>query len=369
MLCQCFPPAAGGIQTLMADLAHGLALHHPLRVITKQQHSSGTWDSQQPYPITRISGPKFWRRWMMKYHVKGYLSKHNTQAIITDSWKSAALVAKLAKTLHTPIITLTHGNDMLCKNKANRAKRIRQSLQACQHIVSVSTYTAQLVERHGFCSTVIHSGIKAIPLKSSITPDNQQPILLTIARLEARKGIDRVIEALPHLSKQWPNMTYVVAGSGSDLHRLQALAKQLGVTSRVRFLGRVDEANKALLLAQADLFVMPVRHDTQQHSVEGFGISLIEAQMAKCPVLTGQSGGVSDVIQHGITGYTCDGNSPEAVCQQIMSILQQPEAAKACAQRAYNQAQARFTHEVMIQQYLALIGSVSKKASTNDAVN
>lgn len=344
----------------MGDLARGLAPHYRIQVITKQQKASPLWDGQQAYPIIRVAGPKSWRRWAMKRHAQHHLSKGNTQAILTDSWKSAALVAKLAKAHQVPLITLAHGNDMLSKNKASRARRIQQALQACDRIVAVSNYTAQLVHQHGFASTVIHNGIARTPPKPTPTKAYPQPMLLTIARLEARKGIDRVIESLPHLITHWPTITYVIGGAGCDSPRLQDLAKQHGVASHVHFLGQVDEAHKANLLAQANLFVMPVRHATEEHSVEGFGISLVEAQMAQCPVLTGQSGGVGDVVEHGITGYTCDGNNPEAVCQQIVSILQQPEATKACVARAYDRALRCFTHEAMIRQYLGLIEAMTK---------
>ena len=117
---------------------------------------------------------------------------------------------------------------------------------------------------------------------------------------------------------------------------------------------------KAELLQQADIFVMPVRHDRKTHSIEGFGIALAEAQMAGCVVLTGQVGGVLDVVQDQTTGYCCDGDSSDSVLDAIRYILQHPEHAHACAQAGQTYANKHFSVTAMGTQYLSLINEIAE---------
>lgn len=164
-----------------------------------------------------------------------------------------------------------------------------------------------------------------------------------------------MLRALPHLIQHWPNLHYVIAGSGDDRPRLQQLIQQYQLQKHVSMLGRIDEAHKAQLLQQADLFVMPVRTDTSQHSIEGFGMALAEAQLAGLAVLTGTSGGVLDVVENNITGFTCDGQHAHSVQQRLYDILADPQQRQRCARQGQQFAQKHFTTTAMIQQYRSLL--------------
>ena len=85
--------------------------------------------------------------------------------------------------------------------------------------------------------------------------------LLTVGRLQARKGQDTVIQALPKLAEKFPNISYTIAGDGEDKKRLQALAANLGVTHRVNFFGEFDDSQLANLYASHDVFVLANRND------------------------------------------------------------------------------------------------------------
>ena len=81
------------------------------------------------------------------------------------------------------------------------------------------------------------------------------------------------------------------AALGADRGRLEALAASLGVSQAAVFLGRVSDAEKAALLAAADVYAMPVRREGP--SVEGFGIGYVEAAWFGVPSLAGRDGGAA----------------------------------------------------------------------------
>jgi phosphatidylinositol alpha-1,6-mannosyltransferase len=144
-------------------------------------------------------------------------------------------------------------------------------------------------------------------------------VILTVARLEQRKGIDMVIRALPAVLKTHANATYIVAGDGSDSARLKGLAEGIGVADRVTFVGPVDGDIKAAYFAAADVFAMPSRRIG--NSVESFGIAYLEAGWYGVPSLAGNDGGAADAVSDGETGLICDGGNPDSVAETLLTLL------------------------------------------------
>lgn len=127
-------------------------------------------------------------------------------------------------------------------------------------------------------------------------------ILLTVSRLsreEAYKGHDKVIRCLPVLLQDFPDLIYVVAGSGDLCADLECLAIQEKVNHSVIFLGQLQADVLPILYRAADCFVMP-------SSGEGFGIVYLEALACGTPVIASDNGGVGDPLQDGLLGHLCD---------------------------------------------------------------
>jgi phosphatidylinositol alpha-1,6-mannosyltransferase len=124
---------------------------------------------------------------------------------------------------------------------------------------------------------------------------------------------------MPGLLQRHPKCIYVIAGVGEDRPRLEELALSLGVRNATIFLGRVSEEMKAALLATADVFAMPVRREGR--SVEGFGMSYLEAGWFGVPALAGRDGGAADAVLDGETGLVCDGSSQSEVTRSLLLLL------------------------------------------------
>ncbi len=142
-------------------------------------------------------------------------------------------------------------------------------------------------------------------------------VLLTLARLEAReryKGIDEILEILPSLLTEFPDLVYVIAGDGSDRSRLEAKAASLGMSARVVFTGYVPESEKRDLYRAAHAFAMP------GHG-EGFGIVFLEAMACGIPVVASMMDGSREAVREGALGLVVDPGDPAAVRAGIAAAL------------------------------------------------
>jgi len=138
--------------------------------------------------------------------------------------------------------------------------------------------------------------------------------------LDKRKGHDKILMAIKNLVPLYPKIKYVSIGFGEEEKNLIKLLKELSLEKNVTFLKNIDENLKLALISESDLFLMPSR--IEKNSVEGFGISFIEAASYGVASIGGKDGGAPDAIDHNKTGLICDGNDLNSIYQSIIKILQ-----------------------------------------------
>lgn len=145
-------------------------------------------------------------------------------------------------------------------------------------------------------------------------------VLLTLGRLSAAeryKGIDEVLELLPRLTEEVPDLHYLVVGEGDDRPRLEAKATALGVGDRVIFAGAIPEGEKADHYRLADAFVMAGRG-------EGFGFVFLEAMACGIPVVASSRDGSREAVRDGQLGLLADPDDPAHLYAAIGQALRQP---------------------------------------------
>ncbi|MCD0458889.1 glycosyltransferase family 4 protein [Roseiconus lacunae] len=144
-------------------------------------------------------------------------------------------------------------------------------------------------------------------------------VLLTVGRLQRRKGHDNVIKALPEIALRIPNIHYAIAGDGEEFDYLQSLVIENHVEDKVEFLGEIDNDELLKCYQDCDVFILANREI--DGDVEGFGIVLLEAQSCGKPVVAGNSGGTRDTLIPNETGYLIDCSTPEqltkTICEQL----------------------------------------------------
>lgn len=145
-------------------------------------------------------------------------------------------------------------------------------------------------------------------------------IVLTVGRLssaERYKGVDELLEALPTLRAQIPDVLLVVTGSGDDRGRLEGKARQLGIEPHVRFTGYVPDAEIIDIYRAADVFTLA------GHG-EGFGIVLLEAMACGVPVVASILDGSFEAIGRGKLGVGVDPTKADSLVTGILEALRRP---------------------------------------------
>jgi glycosyltransferase involved in cell wall biosynthesis len=146
-------------------------------------------------------------------------------------------------------------------------------------------------------------------------------VLMTVGRMWASerylKGFDRVMQVLPDLARQIPNIAYLVVGDGDDRPRLAEKASSLGVANRVVFAGHINEQEKAEHYRLADVFVMPSEG-------EGFGFVFLEAMACGVPVVASKTDGGREALRAGKVGILIDPDKGDELKAAVCEALQRP---------------------------------------------
>lgn len=147
-------------------------------------------------------------------------------------------------------------------------------------------------------------------------------VLLTVARLTPRKGVDHALRALSQANargKLPPNWLYAIGGVGLQEAELRELCSSLELTEHVRFLGFMQETTMPDFYGAADIFLLPNR--VVNGDFEGFGLVFLEANACGTAVIGGRDGGSADAIVNGETGLLVDGQSVGEIRDAIESLV------------------------------------------------
>jgi phosphatidylinositol alpha-1,6-mannosyltransferase len=178
------------------------------------------------------------------------------------------------------------------------------------------------------------------------------PVLLSVGRLQRRKGHDLVIEAIALLKGEFPGLQYLIAGDGQGRARLEDLARTRAVQQHVRFLGGVSDDQLPSLYAACDIFLMPTRQDASD--VEGFGIVFLEAAATGKPSIGGRNGGVPEAVSDGETGLLVEGTNSGELANAIRTLARSPTLRATMGAAGRRRVVQSFTWERAAQEVEAL---------------
>lgn len=179
--------------------------------------------------------------------------------------------------------------------------------------------------------------------------------VLFVGRLEKRKGILDLFEAIPQVLERVPNATFLLAGADNSRH--DGFQRERGMdyptyfarhyprlAGRVRFLGRVSDEELHALYQGCDLFVAPSLY-------ESFGLIYLEAMNYARPVIGCRAGGIPEVIDEGVTGRMVEPGAPAALAEAIAALLRAPGTMREMGLAGRQQLLERFTYLQMARNY------------------
>ena len=377
MLSTDFKPRPGGVAELSHQLARGLAgLGHPVVVATDQRHEDGWRDESQPYIVRRVmAAPRRGSRrnplvlvrhlrWMSSSRraLRRLLLVEAPDVVIACNYHS--LWADVLRQPKLPFVQFVVGEDVAGALRPGRLlarRRMIRTLIRASRVIAISDYSRRLVLRlaGGFVvPAVIPCGFPARmiqPLDAAIGRTGRT--VVTVARLESRKGIDTTLHALAALLPRIPGLRYTVVGDGPDRAALQKLARDLGIAERVEFTGHVDDERKRAIYLASDLYVMPSRPG-RSGECEGFGISFLEANAHGLPVIGSTAGGIPDAVEDGVTGLLVPPADPKALAAAMARLLADPEARRRMAAAGQRRIRESLNWDTIAQRVEALIHQV-----------
>ncbi len=321
-----FPPELGGMQNLMEGLSNALLDHGPVKVFADSNDDSKKYDQNSNLSIERISGFKIFRKYRKANLVKEFIKSNNIRASFFDHWKSIENIdVEILK--RTKSFCLIHSKEINHPLNSSLNKRVIKALDKADFVIANSKFTKNLAKKLGVkdikvinpgCNYPIHVNNKAKEFAKNIY-GNTSPRLITISRLDKRKSHQNILMTIKNLLPKFPNLKYISIGDGDERKNLEKLRKELGLENVVKLIFNTTEQEKVGLLEQSDIFLMP--SVIYKKSVEGFGITYIEAASYGKASIGGIYGGESDAIISAKTGYLCDGNDLNSIYETLLKIL------------------------------------------------
>jgi glycogen(starch) synthase len=183
---------------------------------------------------------------------------------------------------------------------------------------------------------------------------SSSPLLVTVGRLAPNKGLSVAIDALARVgAKLSPEWSWVVVGEGPERADLEARARSRGLFDRVRFAGRLSDADMQSLLARADLFLNPTLY-------EGSSLVTLEAMSHGRAIVASRAGGIPNKIEEGATGWVAEPGDAVSLGDAILRWWTADDEMKRAVGRA---AEARcrdeFDWPVCVDRYVAAIGRLA----------
>ncbi|HEX7550691.1 MAG TPA: glycosyltransferase family 4 protein, partial [Candidatus Methylomirabilis sp.] len=363
LLTNDFPPLSGGI----AGYLYGLWSHLPREqtvILAPKIEGWRAFDRTHDLRIYRRS--YFWslpfpldkaaRILLPLFYLQSILRRERIDILHCGHVLTAGIVGLILKRLlRMPYAVYAYGADLLDYERYRTLARLqRRVLQEAEGVVTIGDYSVDLLRNLGVPADRIVKVLMGIDtarfrpdLSGQVVRDRhklgQRPVLLTVARLVARKGHDMVIQALPAIRKTVPGVAYVIVGSGPERMRLEQLAAELQLENVVFFAGFVPEADLPEYYAAADCVVLCSRQIGTD--VEGAGNVTLEASASGRPVIVGQSGGTREHVRHNETGLLVDPTDPRAIADAAIALLQDRDMALRLGRQGRRMIEEEFVWE------------------------
>jgi glycosyltransferase involved in cell wall biosynthesis len=182
------------------------------------------------------------------------------------------------------------------------------------------------------------------PFVSPALADDGAPLrILFVGRLVQRKGVEVLVRALARMRHE-RDAELVIVGAGSRESDIRRTAALEGVERWVHMLGFVDETRLAEEYGSCDLFVLPAVVD-DRGDTEGLGVVLLEALRHERPVVASAVGGIVDIVEDGVTGWTVQPGDAEVLARKLLEVSSQPSEARRVARQGREAAATTFSWE------------------------
>src|SRR6056297_1633633 len=357
-------PTFGGSGVVATELAKGLAkrdhnVHilsyaRPARLDTFRTNISYHEVNMNTYPLFEY--PPYdlalanQMANLIEYEKIDVLHVHYAIPHATSAYLAKQILGE--KAAHVPLITTLHGTDITIVGSDPSYKSVVDfSINQSDGVTAVSEYLRdETYERFD-----IQKDIKVIPnfidldrfqksdknhFKKAICP-NDEKVVVHVSNFREVKRVPEVVSVFAHILENDIEAKLLLVGDGPDRQRAEQRCRELGICNHVRFLGKQDQVEE--ILSIADMFLIPSGSET-------FGLAALEAMSCSVPVISSNIDGLPEVNIHGETGYLCNLDDIDCMAEHGVQILSDPDLHERMSKNARKHA-ASFKQEEVVKQY------------------
>lgn len=386
MLSWEYPPRIiGGLARVVAELSkqlvkQGLEVH----VVTADHPGTPEHEIDHGVHVHRVKTQTDWTpdflTWVHKlnYGLLAYaLEQHRKtpfDLIHAHDWMVCDSAWALKKGLGVPMIATIHateaGRMSGLHNDLNRfisQVEWRLTFEAWEVIVNSKSMFGELqrlfntpqnkmvIIPNGIDPDKFENDYDPAPMRRQFAAESEK-IVLFVGRMVLEKGVQVLLHAAQRIIPQAPGTQFLMVGTGYYLDDLKRLAEQLGVAHNVSWLGYVTDEELHTLYKCADVVAIPSLY-------EPFGIVALEGMAARRPVVTSDAGGLTDFVEHMVTGITTYAGDANSLSWGILEMLRNPEVANRLQEDAYDKVKHIYNWKVISKRTQEVYEKVLKEAA------
>lgn len=374
VITELFLPTKGGTAVSFDDDFRRLG-GKEVHIVTADVPGAAEFDRDHPNSIHRLVFKR--HEWLkpesLFIYSKLFLQSlwltttHRMNAVFAGRALPEGLVALLvARLTRRPVLIYAHGEELTGWGRGGKFQAMCFTMKRADWILANSDNTRDTLiellgvdpQRIAMTYPTVDEGRfsprrPVVQLRESIGLSGDKKLILSVGRLQRRKGFDNVIRSLPLLLEKGLDIEYALIGIGEDLDYLQGLARELGVAERVHLLGHVSYEDLPHWYNSCDLFAMPNRDI--DGDTEGFGLVFLEAAASGKPSIAGKAGGTGSAVVEDVTGLRIDGEIVTEIAAAIAQLLNDPLESARLGQAARQRVLENFTHKRRVDQLRKLV--------------
>ncbi|HWZ45577.1 MAG TPA: glycosyltransferase family 4 protein [Candidatus Saccharimonadales bacterium] len=361
-----FLPHSGGSRVYYANLYKNLLAMYPdtMTVLTRKVPGWKEFDRHETganFRIQRFLKPlPNWKYWQLPKAIP-QLAGEAAHVLAGsydclhcgDLFPQGLNGVALRRLFRLPMLMFCHGDEVSQTDRRRYQPRVRNFIyRHADVIIAANQFAYDGLVRIGIPEDRLHKltpGVNfeqfypAPPRRDLIERYGLQgaKVLLTVARMVPRKGHKIVLEALPQVIREVPNLKYLIAGDGPEGPQLQQQARQLGIQDAVIFAGDIPHGEVCDFYNLCNVFIMANRLEAGG-DVESFGMVFTEANAVGKPVIGGRSGGTAEAVLDGKTGFLADPGNADEIARRLLQLLKNEDLAASMGAAGMARVRAEF---------------------------
>ncbi len=361
MLSWEYPPQnVGGLAQHVYHLSRALARHGAeIHVITVGGNDAVPYEDHDGVKVHRVqpyslSAPDF-KTWilhlnfsLLEYGVTLINSLKGVDIVHAHDWLAAFAGRALKHSFKIPLLATVHATEYGRNNGLhNDTQRYISDVEwwltyEAWRVIVCSSYMER--ELRGFFQlpsdklSIIPNGVSVeeFASKAQYKPPAGEKYIFFIGRLVREKGVQVLIDAAPKILAACPEARFIIAGTGPYEEHLRVRVRERGLEHRVYFAGYVNDQMRNRLYSQSSVAVFPSLY-------EPFGIVALEGMAARTPVVVADTGGLSEIVDHGVDGLKCFVGSPDSLADNIVAVLRDPALAGRLRENGYEKVRNKYS--------------------------